>query len=67
MLGGVLHMNQYQTGKLLEKLGAISGKDMTTESAITKLMFMLGLKCQKTCLKQFLKQLFVEKYPKIRP
>ena len=39
---------------------------MTTESAITKLMYMLGLKYQKTCSKQFLKQSFVEKYRKIK-
>ena len=49
--GGSVHMNQYQTGKLLEKLGAISGKDMTTESAITKLMFMLGLETPKNMFK----------------
>ena len=49
--GGSVHMNKYQTGKLLEKLGAISGKDMTTESAITKLMFMLGLETPKNMFK----------------
>ena len=40
--GGSVMMGQYETSSQLKQLGLISGKEITTEAAVTKLMFMLG-------------------------
>ena len=39
---GKVAMGRYQAGKTLEKIGVISGHDITVEAAITKLMFLFG-------------------------
>jgi L-asparaginase len=41
LYGGV-EMHRYENGQRLEKLGVVSGYDITTEAALAKLMILLG-------------------------
>ena len=40
--GGAVIMGQYETSQQLKKLRIVNGKDITTEAAITKIMYLLG-------------------------
>lgn len=41
-VSGSVDMDIYETGRMLQDIGVISGRDITTEAALTKMMFLLG-------------------------
>ncbi len=51
---GSVNMELYDTGRHLESIGVISGKDITCEAAITKMMFLLGSGFKSLELRQYL-------------
>lgn len=51
-LSGSVIMGHYQTSERMKEMGIIDGKDITTESALAKLMYMLGQEIPKTSFKE---------------
>lgn len=50
--GGV-HDELYETGNCLAKAGVVSGHDMTSEAAITKLMYLFGMGLKPDAVKRY--------------
>ncbi len=50
---GSVILGQYETSIQLQKIGLINGKDITTESAIAKLMYLLGENISRSEFKTF--------------
>lgn len=53
-VNGGVHKGLYETGKRLTAAGVISGGDMTSEAAITKMMYLFGLGLGANCVKTYL-------------
>ncbi|MBB4118225.1 L-asparaginase [Mesonia hippocampi] len=50
-LGGSVIMGHYETSTALKKIGVISGKDITTEAAVAKMMYLLPKNLGKNVFK----------------
>ncbi|MEO8759479.1 MAG: type I asparaginase [Bacteroidia bacterium] len=55
-LEGRVIQGKYETSSALQKIGVVSGEDITLEAAITKLMFLFGQKLSTSKIKNLLGQ-----------
>lgn len=54
--GGRVMQGRYQTSSWFDKIGVVSGGDITTEAAITKMMWILGQETDNDIIRQCLSQ-----------
>ena len=50
--GGKVIQGRYETSRKLEEVGVLSGSDITTEAAITKMMFLLGQEADVSAVRE---------------
>lgn len=55
-LAGTVSLGVYQTSSSLKKAGAVSGKDMTTEAAVTKLYYLFSKNLDADTIKQLMEE-----------
>jgi len=54
--GGSVDQGKYETSSAFNKIGVVSGKDMTYEAAVTKLMYLLGTDLSTEEIKKWLQK-----------
>lgn len=51
---GFVEQGRYETSSALQRIGVIGGADMTTEAAVTKLMYLLGQDLPRTEVERYM-------------
>jgi L-asparaginase len=49
---GAVNPGKYETSRLLHEAGVINGRDLSTEAAVTKLMFLFGYEIDPSAIKE---------------
>lgn len=53
-VGGEVQQGKYETSKMLNEIGVLSGNNITTEAAVMKMMFVLGTQTDKDKIRKML-------------